>query len=264
MFWFLKNDILKILDATQEERTQLQNHPIYSNIKTIEQLHIFMENHVFAVWDFMSILKSLQNQLTCTSIPWIPKGRGTPARLVNEIVTEEESDIDRYGQYVSHFEMYCVAMSQAGANTQPINKFLSQLKSKSVSDALSISKAPEPAKSFVNATFNILDGSSPHVVAAMFTFGREEVIPDMFRAIVKDLNKSAKGNLKSLIYYLERHIGLDEDEHTPAALKMVKELCEDDADKWQEATKASIDAMQARIKFWNDILKSIKTVKFKY
>ena len=110
MFWFLKNDILKILDDTQKERETLQNHAIYRSIKSLEHLHIFMESHIFAVWDFMSILKSLQRKLTCVDIPWVPKGKGTPSRLVNEIVKEEESDIDQYGQHMSHFEMYCHAM----------------------------------------------------------------------------------------------------------------------------------------------------------
>ena len=259
MFWFLKNDILKILDATQSERDRLQNHPIYSKIKTVYQLRLFMENHVFAVWDFMSILKSLQSQLTCTTVPWVPTGKGTPARLVNEIVTEEESDVNRYGQHVSHFEMYCHAMQQAGANVDAVNQFLSYVGTHSVADALEKANAPEPAKAFVNETFNILAGAPSHVVAAMFTFGREEVIPDMFRSIIKELDHSLKGKLKSFIYYLDRHIGLDEDEHTPAALKMVKELCGDDKDKWDEATGAAQSAMQARITLWNGILENIKT-----
>ena len=93
MSWFLKNDILKILDATQEERDKLQNHNIYQSIKDINQLQIFMSNHVFAVWDFMSILKSLQSKLTCVTIPWIPSGKGTPSRLVNEIVVGSKNKL---------------------------------------------------------------------------------------------------------------------------------------------------------------------------
>lgn len=260
MFWFLKNDILKILDATQKERDILQSHPIYSRIKSLDQLHVFMENHVFAVWDFMSILKSLQSQLTCTNVPWIPAGKGTPSRLVNEIVTEEESDLDRYGQYISHFEMYCHAMQQAGADTVKINRFISNLNDYSVPKALDMANSPEPGKEFVNSTFNILGGAPTHVVAAMFTFGREEVIPEMFRSIVNDIDKALKGKLKSFIYYLNRHIGLDEDEHTPAALKMVKELCGDDEQKWNEATEAAITAMQARIHLWDGILQKLEPI----
>ena len=127
VFNFLKSDILKILDATQDERDALFSHKIYSSIKNIDDLHIFMQNHIFAVWDFMSILKTLQKELTCTEIPWAPKGGGTPARLLNEIVTEEESDIDIYGEYRSHFEMYYQAMNEAGADTKKIESFLNSL-----------------------------------------------------------------------------------------------------------------------------------------
>ena len=257
MFWFLKNDILKILDSTQKEREALQNHSIYRSIKTMDQLHIFMESHIFAVWDFMSILKSLQNKLTCVTVPWVPMSKGTPSRLVNEIVIEEESDIDRYGQHMSHFEMYCHAMKQAGANIDPINLFLKELKSRSIKEALDNSKAPKHSKVFVNETFKILDGAPEHVIASMFTFGREEVIPNMFRAILNELNKKHHGKLKSFIYYLDRHIGLDEDEHTPAALKMVKQLCENDENKWSQATEAAQKAMQARITFWDGILSDL-------
>ena len=253
MSWFLKNDILKILDATQEERENLQNHKIYNSIKNIDLLQVFMSNHVFAVWDFMSILKSLQNQLTCVDVPWIPSGKGTPARLVNEIVIEEESDMDRHGQHMSHFEMYCHAMIQAGTDINPINQFLHNIKSSNVMEALIISNAPQAASNFVNNTFQILDGAPSHVVASMFTFGREEVIPDMFRKIIREIDSSLQGKLKSFIYYLDRHIGLDENEHTPLALRMVKELCSDDEKKWTEATNAAKACMKSRIKFWDEI-----------
>ena len=257
MSWFLKNDILKILDETQEEREKLQNHKIYRSIRNINQLQIFMRNHVFAVWDFMSILKSLQSQLTCVSIPWIPSGKGTPARLVNEIVIEEESDMDPHGQHMSHFEMYCHAMHQAGANTESIDYFLQNLKTSNVSQSLIISNAPNAAKKFVNKTFKILDDAQPHIVASMFTFGREEVIPEMFKNIIKEMDRSLHGKLKLFRYYLDRHIGLDEDEHTPTALRMVKELCENNKGKWIEATNVAKKCMNARIKFWDEILEQI-------
>ena len=74
---------------------------------------------------------------------------------------------------------------------------------------------------------------------------------------MNELNKKHHGKLKSFIYYLDRHIGLDEDEHTPAALKMVKQLCENDETKWAEATRAAQKAMQARITFWDGILSDL-------
>lgn len=257
MFNFLKSDVLRILDTTQNERDILLSHKIYSSIKTIDDLHLFMENHVFAVWDFMSILKTLQKKLTCTDIPWTPKGGGTPARLLNEIVTEEESDIDIYGEYKSHFEMYYQSMNEAGANTKKIESFLTNLDS-GVDQALIKSDAPKPAANFVKTTFSMLENAPVNVVASMFTFGREEVIPNMFRSIISKIDKDFKGRLKNFIYYLDRHVGVDEDEHGPAALKMIKVLCGNDEEKWKEAAQAAKMTMNARIVFWNEILDELK------
>ena len=257
MFNFLKSDILKILDVTQDERDALFSHKIYNSINNIDDLHIFMENHIFAVWDFMSILKTLQKKLTCTDVPWAPKGGGTPARLLNEIVTEEESDIDIYGDYRSHFEMYYQAMNEAGANTKKIESFLNNLHF-GVSKSLDKSSSPMPAINFVKTTFSMLENAPVHIVASMFTFGREEVIPNMFRSIINKIDNDLKGRLKSFIYYLDRHIGVDEDEHGPAALKMVKVLCQNDETKWNEAAKAARMTMKARVVFWNEILVELK------
>ena len=257
MFNFLKSDILKILDVTQDERDALFSHKIYNSINNIDDLHIFMENHIFAVWDFMSILKTLQKKLTCTDVPWAPKGGGTPARLLNEIVTEEESDIDIYGEYRSHFEMYYQAMNEAGASTKKIESFLNNLHF-GVNKSLDKSSSPMPAINFVKTTFSMLENAPIHVVASMFTFGREEVIPNMFRSIINKIDNDLKGRLKSFIYYLDRHIGVDEDEHGPAALKMVKVLCQNDETKWDEAAKAAKMTMRARVVFWNEILAELK------
>lgn len=257
MFNFLKSDILKILDVTQDERDALFSHKIYNSINNIDDLHIFMENHIFAVWDFMSILKTLQKKLTCTDVPWAPKGGGTPARLLNEIVTEEESDIDIYGEYRSHFEMYYQAMNEAGANTKKIESFLNNLHF-GVNKSLDKSSSPMPAINFVKTTFSMLENAPIHIVASMFTFGREEVIPNMFRSIINKIDNDLKGRLKSFIYYLDRHIGVDEDEHGPAALKMVKVLCQNDETKWDEAAKAAKMTMRARVVFWNEILAELK------
>ena len=257
MNWLLKNNILRILDETQLERSKLKSHPLYDSIITEKHLHIFMENHVFAVWDFMSILKTLQSKLTCISVPWIPKANGNLSRLINEIVLAEESDADRYGQYLSHFEMYYISMKEAGANTTSIDNFLKKLKTSNVFSALESSKAHKPAIDFVTNTFKVLESAPPHIAATMFTLGREEIIPDMFRKIIGELNKTSNGKLKSLIYYLDRHIGLDEDEHTPAALKMIKELCNGDESKWEETVECGKSVMQSRITFWDGILSQI-------
>src|SRR5688500_11829386 len=105
-------------------KQQLINHKVYGEIQSLEHLHIFMQHHIFAVWDFMSLLKVLQRNLTCVDIPWMPKGNPDTRYLINEIVTGEESDVDEQGNMHSHFELYLQAMQQAGCSTVQIEKML--------------------------------------------------------------------------------------------------------------------------------------------
>ena len=217
-----------------------------------------MENHVFAVWDFMSVLKSLQREFTCIQVPWRPKNNGTLSRLLNELVLAEESDVDRFGQHLSHFEIYYHAMKEAGANTEKIEKFLSELDNSDIHTSLMKSNAPKAAKEFVLDTFKYVNMDMPHLNATIFTLGREEIIPDMFRELIQDLENNSSGKYKSFIYYLDRHIGLDENEHTPLALKMIKEICGVDEKKWRESIDCGKNVMQPRIKFWDQILYEIK------
>lgn len=236
-------------------KVQLLNHPLYKNIKTVEQLNLFLEYHVFAVWDFMSLLKSLQNKLTCTSIPWTPIGSPSTRYLINEIVVAEETDISINGERQSHFEMYLEAMEATRANTAPINDLLNTIDStKNVFTAITNSNLPEGIVTFLNFTFNIAFYGKPHEIAAAFTFGREDLIPKMFTKLLKELQTNfPEKNLSKLVYYFERHIELDADEHGPMAMQMINELCENDSKKWEEVETISIKALQKRISLWNAI-----------
>ena len=237
-------------------RQRLLSHPLYQNIDTIDDIQIFMENHVYAVWDFMSLLKALQNGLTNTSVPWSPKGSPISRRLINEIVLAEESDFNELNEPMSHFEMYIDAMREIGANTSNIEKFITQIvkEKKYINGNTYIS---DSIKEFIDFTFRIISTKKPYLIASVFTFGREDLIPDMFIEIVKKLNLKSNNHLKKLLYYLERHIEIDSDEHGPMALKMIDELCGDDDKKWREAIEASKEALLKRIALWDSINDSI-------
>ena len=103
-------------------KQQLIEHQLYQNIETIPALRCFMESHIYAVWDFMSLVKKLQLDLTTTTIPWQPKQNNSAGRLINEIVWGEETDIDKNGVPMSHFEMYLNAMDQVNAESNGIKK----------------------------------------------------------------------------------------------------------------------------------------------
>ena len=237
-----------------EYRSVLVNHPLYNKIDSIDAIQRFMETHVFAVWDFMSLLKRLQLELTCTSTPWIPVGNPITRRLINEIVFGEESDVDQNGQAVSHFELYLQAMEDIGANTSAITTFINQLEQgEKWENALVNSGASQAAVQFVRQTMTCVEHAPIHVVAGVFTYGREDLIPDMFISIVRELSEKGHSGAQTLVYYLERHIEIDGDEHGPMALQMIDELCDGDLTKKQEAIHAAKQALESRIELWDAI-----------
>jgi hypothetical protein len=237
---------------------RLANHPLYASFKTVDDLHVFMEAHVFAVWDFMSLLKALQRGLTCVEVPWVPNRFTASRRLINEIVLGEESDV--YGtEAVSHFELYLRAMKECGASTAAIESLLTGLRDgMSWKQALTMSGAPAAAQRFVHATFAVVEENRLHATAAAFTFGREDLIPDMFRGFIRDQNERLHGKLELMRWYMERHIEVDGEEHGPMALRMIAELCGDDPVKWQEAGSAAEFALRARLALWDGIASSLK------
>ncbi len=246
------NDIEQSIAPYQK---QLLDHSLYGKINTIDDLNLFLEHHVFAVWDFMSLLKALQNQLTCTATPWIPVGNPNTRYLINEIVLAEETDLNIKGERQSHFEMYLEAMNATGASAESINRFLADLESsKNIFVTIKKSDLHNALKAFLNFTFEVAFYGKPHEIAAAFTFGREDLIPNMFTEILRNFQERLPNqNLSKLLYYFERHIELDEDEHGPMALEMINDLCGNDNQKWKEVETISVLALEKRILFWNAI-----------
>ena len=249
----------KLREEIAPLRQQLVDHPVYAHITNLGHLQVFMEHHVYAVWDFMSLLKSLQRNLTCVNIPWIPVGTANARYLINEIVLGEESDVDEQGTRISHFELYLEAMQQAGASIQAIRSLVGSVsKGAPVSECLSASSVPAASASFCSNTFSVVDSGKAYLQAAVFTFGREDLIPGMFVSFVNELNKQTGNQLSIMKYYLERHIEVDGDHHSHLGYEMTAELCGADEAKWSESTEAIKTALQCRIALWDAILKKIK------
>lgn len=239
-------------------RSALAGHGVYAALRTPAQLHTFLEHHVFAVWDFMSLVKALQRELTCTTVPWVPRGDPALRRFISEIVLGEECDLDAHGQAVSHFELYLRAMRQCGADTGPIMRFVTAVAGgEDVVTALHSAGAPPAAVAFVHHTFTVLATGDVLAVAASFTFAREDMIPVMFRHFIDELRARFPGAYDDLAWYLDRHIAVDGDSHGPLARRLVASLCGDDGERWHAASTVARSSLEARCALWDGIMAAL-------
>ncbi|MGA7978635.1 MAG: DUF3050 domain-containing protein [Chromatiaceae bacterium] len=249
------------LEHIRPLQEELNQHPIYESLRSIEDLRVFMQHHVFAVWDFMTLIKYLQQHIAPIQVPWMPHGDPALRYFINHLVLEEESDtapgVDSAPRYGSHFEHYCAAMSEVGADDQIPWRFLELVRQQGIDDALYSEIVPLPARYFSETTFCFIREDKPHAVAAALALGRETVIPEMFRHFLREMHVNEL-QAPSFHYYLKRHIHLDEDFHGPLSMQLLNTLCGDDADKIEEAEAAAEEAVCARIRFWDGVLEAIK------
>lgn len=252
-------DLNTLEEKIKDTRNDIVNHSLYGKLSSIEDVKIFMEHHVYAVFDFMSLLKSLQIHLTCTTLPWIPKGNANTRYLINEIVCGEESDVDAHGVRMSHFEMYLAAMEQAGASTDGIKKFVSALSNgKSLQEAFLIANTPLAAQQFVKTSFAIIENTDISTQAAVFTYGREDLIPNMFYSLVNDINKQFPNRIDKFKYYLDRHIEVDGDHHKILAKEMLVELVKIHHSDLVQITHHINVSLVARRELWSGIEEILK------
>ncbi len=239
-------------------RVKLEAHPIYAAVRSVDDLRVFMQHHVYSVWDFMSLIKYLQNEVAPARWPWTPQGDASVQRFINELVLEEETDIALPGQegHTSHFLLYLAAMREIGADADTPARFVQHVAEQGIEAAFASGLAPAPSAAFTRTTFGFLAGGKPHAVAAALALGREHVIPSMFRAFLARMAVT-EAQAPSFHYYLNRHVHLDEDFHAPLSLRLLAALCGDDADKWRETEAAAEAAVNARLQFWDGVLKAL-------
>jgi hypothetical protein len=242
-------------------RAALLDHPLYTQVVSVPDLRRFMEDHVFAVWDFMSLLKRLQQDMTCIRVPWFPADNTRAARLINDIVIGEETDVDPDGSYVSHLDLYLQAMADIGASTLQFDKFRSLvLLGVPVEVALTRIGAPSHVQAFVAHTMALANSGSTEEVLAAFFCGREDIIPEMFRRLLGTLYGAKHNNdrLRRFIYYIDRHIELDGDSHGPMGRRLLEDLLANSPHKVERARRAACSSIEARIRLWNGTLSKLR------
>ncbi len=244
-------------------KNELSVHPIYSSIKDLNDLSLFMQHHIYSVWDFMSLVKYLQQHIAPAQTPWLPSTNPEMRRFINDIVLEEESDeglplADGTRTYTSHFRLYMQAMEEVKkGSSDSMEAFIKRVESSGLEMALLSEDIPVSSGIFMRQTFSFVETDQPHIIAAAFAFGREHIIPQMFRALLDKMNVSRE-QAAVFHYYLDRHIELDGDHHGPLSMRMLEILCEGDTQKIAEAEEAALQAIRARIDFWDGVLREIK------
>ena len=240
-----------------ELRKQLEQHPVFESLANITDLRRFMRAHVFAVWDFMSLLKRLQRDLTCVDVPWIPRSDNVAARLINEIVLGEESDVAPDGEPTSHLDLYLAAMREVGADTKQFEHFLALVASGiDPVDAMHAAGVPEHVRSFVSHTLRTAAHASTLTVMASFFHGRESVIPQMFTALLKRW-QIPDDRAPMFVFYLKRHIEVDGESHGPMAQKIIERATADDDAGQELVMHAAIESVRARIALWDGVRLSL-------
>ena len=247
-----------------QARSELLNSTIFKSsvVRSIADLKLLMEHHVFAVWDFMSLVKALQREVAPAPAAWLPPRDREGARMINEIVLCEESDYGPDGQTtLSHFELYLEAMREVGADTSRIETFVGSVGQMGVDKALDEAGLPVSIDQFVRHTFDVIRSNKPWVVCAAFAFGRESIIPEMFQRLRRS-EAMKNRDCPAFDYYLARHIEVDGGvEGTPGhgelALRLLDRLCDGNADRHAEAEKIGIKALRMRTQFWRGVTEQL-------
>lgn len=248
---------------TRMKQLTLGEHRIFTSdvIQDIEDLRIFMEYHVFAVWDFMSLAKRVQRDLNRSVDVWTPPVNSDSMRLISEIIIGEETDVHPTmpGTYISHFEWYRSAMGQVGANTRRIDTLVSALLQRNTAKSLNelLLNAPTPCREFCENTFRIVFDGTEAEAAAAFSYGRETAIPTMFEPMLKVVDSIDAPLFKA---YLSRHIQVDGEEHGPASEELVERWCNTDADR-RNAYITALGCIEARSRFLTQVSNVIESVR---
>lgn len=240
-----------------EEEKRLLNHPLYENLNTIENIKVFMKNHIFAVWDFLILAKRVQRIVSPTSNFWKPNQDPKLRRFINEIMISEESDDLGDGIFMSHCDMYIKAMREINASTDDFFKFQNKLTAKNFQSYLDFEKSiPLPAYEFLRVTHAHINSRQPHITIASFAYGREHLVPLMFTEMLRhhmDLPKSAP----MFYQYLLRHIDVDSNTHGPLSQELLNHAINNDIVRHAEVEAVKLETLMTRHFFYDKILEEI-------
>lgn len=225
-------------------REYLITHPLYTSLNNLDRVRVFTENHVFSVWTFMCLLKSIITNLEDTTSSYLWTGVKDPRlyRALCEIWIDEASDTVNDG-IQSHLDLYLQSMEEIHADTTVILQLLERVRT---DHHFSLEDLPILAstKEFIQKQFHVINTYSFEDTLTYFAYGRELLIPEMFRPLFEYL-KTQDIPCPHFLLYLEKHIHLD-DLHGKKLLQFVNDNNE----------RIIHEAYTDRMILWNGIYQS--------
>ena len=181
----------------------------------------------------------------------MPPKHNKAARLVNEIISGEETDVLPTGQPMSHYEMYRIAMDEVGTDPTTFDDFFNKvLEGKPVEEALDHPSIHPAIREFVTATIKTATTGTVAQVLGSFFYGREDSIPQMFSNFLKSWGIN-EAHAPTLVYYLKRHIELDGESHGPAVQEIMTDSLNGNVGEWETLFDEALKAVELRIQLWD-------------
>lgn len=247
-------------DTILDLRQKLTRHPLYQRIDSMEALRCFMESHVFAVWDFMSLVHAMKRHLSPQRQLWTPGPSPAHLRTVYEILRDEETDswphpADGTLHTTSHFQMYRMAMSEVGADTRAIDELVGHASRSSTvpEDVAQWMQLPDDLRGFLNLHLCLVREDEFPAISAAFYYGREAILPDLFEQVLaQPWFQQSKAPL--FVTYCQRHIELDGDSHGDLARQIFQWATQDDPQKEAMGLEAAVQTLQARLSMLDGVL----------
>jgi hypothetical protein len=126
----------------------------------------------------MSLLKRLQQDMTCIAVLWFPADNAKAARLINDIVIGEETDVGPAAP-MSAISIFTSAQWRTSPPAPlQFDRFRALvLVGVPVEIALARIGAPPHVQAFVAHTMRLANSGSTEEVLAAFFYRREDIIP---------------------------------------------------------------------------------------
>ncbi|KOY51772.1 DUF3050 domain-containing protein [Polaribacter dokdonensis] len=252
--------IIENLDSSSYQTCNLE---LYSSIENKKDVKSFMENHIFAIWDYMSLMRALENNLRDNSVPWFPSNNGKNLKILYKILDEEEYTIDASGSVKSYFEMYLEAMEEIGANTSDILNILSHSKTINLIDeALNLTGMNIESFYYTRFIYTIIKSQKPHLMAIVFALSKELVSKVL---ILEDFcRKDFSNKYDKTLFLINKLKAVNSKNYNSNAFKLASDFIGEDPQKLMEAKRAALNCVRYRDLHIEGIARSIQKQKAVY